>query len=153
MNTNAGTGQRVVPRRSGRGRKRERPQAAAPAYITRKIPYFEFLDEEGLVTLEDQADWLMQEIGLEFRGDPEALRLWKEAGADVNQTRVKLPRGMARELCKTIPSQFIQVARNPDRSVQIGGRAQVFGCVYGPLLCATSNEGAAMAPYRIWKIW
>ncbi len=132
MNTNAGTGQRVSPRRSGRGYKRERPQAAAPAYITRKIPYFEFLDEEGLVTLEDQADWLMQEIGLEFRGDPEALRLWKEAGADVNQTRVKLPRGMARELCRTIPSQFIQVARNPARSVQIGGRAQVFACVYGP---------------------
>ena len=132
MNTNAETGQRVSPRRSGRGQKRVRPQAAVPAYITRKIPYFEFLDEEGLVALEDQADWLMQEIGLEFRGDPEALRLWKEAGADVKDTRVKLPRGMARELCKTIPSEFIQVARNPARSVQIGGRAQVFACVFGP---------------------
>ncbi len=132
MNTDVETGQRVVSRRSGRGHKRERPQAAAPAYITRKIPYFEFLDEEGLVALEEQADWLMQEIGLEFRGNPEALRLWKEAGADVNGTRVKLPRGMARELCKTIPSEFIQVARNPARSVRIGGRAQVFACVFGP---------------------
>ena len=47
MNTE--TGRRVAKKRSGRGHKRERPQAAAPAYITRKIPYFEFLDEEGLI--------------------------------------------------------------------------------------------------------
>ena len=119
-------------RRSGRAQKRERIQIAAPAYIKRKIPYYEFLGEEGLVTLEQQADWLMQEIGLEFRGDPEALRIWKKAGADVKETRVKLPNGMARELCKTIPRKFIQHARNPANNVEIGGDSQVFACVYGP---------------------
>jgi trimethylamine--corrinoid protein Co-methyltransferase len=119
-------------RRSGRAQKRERIQIAAPAYIKRKIPYYEFLGEEGLVTLEQQADWLIQEIGLEFRGDPEALRIWKEAGADVRETRVKLPKGMARELCKTIPKKFIQHARNPANNVEIGGDSQVFACVYGP---------------------
>jgi hypothetical protein len=35
-------------RRSGRAQKRERIQIAAPAYIKRKIPYYEFLGEEGL---------------------------------------------------------------------------------------------------------
>ena len=119
-------------RRSGRGKKRDRVQQVAPAYIKRQIPYYEFLDEEGLVMLEDQADWLMQEIGLEFRGDPEALRIWKQAGADVTGTRVKLSKGMARELCKTIPHKFIQHARNPNNSVEIGGNSQVFACVYGP---------------------
>ncbi len=119
-------------RRSGRGNKRRRAAPTAPAYIKRQIPYYEFLGEEGLCTLEDQADWLMQEIGLEFRGDAEALRIWQKAGADVTDTRVKLPRGMARELCKTIPAKFIQVARNPANSVEIGGHSQVFACVYGP---------------------
>ena len=119
-------------RRSGRGKQRERAKIAAPAYIKRQIPYYEFLGEEGLVILEDQADWLIQEIGLEFLGDDEALRIWKEAGADVKNTRVKLPKGMARELCKTIPSKFIQHARNPAKSVEIGGTSQVFACVYGP---------------------
>ena len=60
------------------------------------------------------------------------MRIWKEAGADVKNTRVKLPKGMARELCKTIPSKFIQHARNPAKSVEIGGTSQVFACVYGP---------------------
>ena len=56
-------------RRVGRRTKRVRAAPTAPAYITRQIPYYEFLGEEGLVMLENQADWLMEEIGLEFRGD------------------------------------------------------------------------------------
>lgn len=63
--------------RGGRAAKKQRTEQTAPAYISRKIPFYEFLDEEGLVTLEKQADWLIQEIGLEFRGDDEALRIWK----------------------------------------------------------------------------
>ena len=122
----------VSHRRAGRRTKRVRVAPTTPAYIKRQIPYYEFLGEEGLVMLENQADWLMEEIGLEFRGDPEALRIWKEAGAEVRETRVKLPKGMARELCRTIPSKFVQVARNPGRSVEIGGKSQVFACVYGP---------------------
>ena len=39
--------------------------------------------EDGLVRLEDQADWLLAEIGIEFRDFPRALDLWREAGADV----------------------------------------------------------------------
>ncbi len=119
--------------RRGRGRPGEsRAVAPGPAYITRRIPYFEFLGEEGLARLEDQADWLIQEIGIEFRDDPEALRIWRDAGADVTETRVRLPRGAARELCKTAPSKFTQHARNPLRRVEIGEDCTVFAPVYGP---------------------
>ncbi len=89
------------PRRRGHGSARRRQRGtgpSAPAYVKRQIPYFPFADEEALVRLEDQADWLMQEVGLEFRDDQEALRIWREAGADVEGTRVKAPRGMIREL-------------------------------------------------------
>ncbi|MDH3219468.1 MAG: trimethylamine methyltransferase family protein, partial [Gammaproteobacteria bacterium] len=116
--------------RTGRGRSR--PQASTAAYITREIPFYEFLGEEGLVKLEEQADWIIQEIGLEFRDDPGALEIWKAAGADVKGTRVRLDRGAARELCRTAPREFVQHARNPARSVTIGGRSQVFAPVYGP---------------------
>jgi len=115
-----------------RRESRQRETIPAPAYIKRKIPFYEFLDEEGLVKLEDQADWLMQEIGMEFRDDPKALEIWKSGGADVDGTRVKLEKGMARELCKTIPEKFTQLARNPAKSVEIGGNSQVFAPVYGP---------------------
>lgn len=115
-----------------RGRKRrERKTIATPAYITRKIPYYEFLNEEGLVRLEEQADWIIQEIGLEFRDDREALAIWKKAGADVSETRVRLPKGMARDLCKTAPGSFMQHARNKTRNVMIGGDHAVFAPVYG----------------------
>ena len=116
----------------GRRKRRERgKRPSAPPYVKRQIPFFPFADEEALVRLEDQADWLIQEVGLEFRDDEEALRIWREAGADVEGTRVKAPRGMIRELCATAPSEFTQLARNPARSVRIGGTNQVFAPVYG----------------------
>ena len=76
----AGRG-RSSGRRRG-GRSRERAQVAAPAFVKRQIPFYEFLGEEGIVKLEEQADWIIQEIGLEFRDDPKALEIWKAAGAD-----------------------------------------------------------------------
>ena len=119
-------------RRDGPSRRtRQDKRPSAPPYVKRRIPFFSFADEEALVRLEDQADWLIQEIGLEFRDDEEALRIWREAGADVEGTRVKAPRGMIRELCRTAPAEFTQRARNPERSVRIGGSNQVFAPIYG----------------------
>ncbi len=135
---------------SGRGRQSARRAArraggsagpAGPGDVTRALPWYECLDEDSLVRLEDQADWLLQEVGIEFRGDPEALRIWREAGADVAGTRVRLPAGMARALCRTAPAEFTQVARNPVRSVRIGGRHQVFAPVYGPPFVRCREKG------------
>lgn len=122
-------------RSSRRSTRRDRGTSTAgaqgPAYVTRALPFYEMLDEEALVRLEAQADYIIQDIGLEFREDDEALRLWREAGADVNGTRVRAAGDLIRSLCQTAPSEFTQVARNPERSVQIGGTAQVFAPVYG----------------------
>jgi len=101
-------------------------------YINRRIAVYEVLDEEGLSLIESNADKVLEEIGIEFRDDPEALSLWKEAGADVRGERVHFPKGLCRTLLKTAPEVFTQHARNPERSVQIGGKATVFAPVYGP---------------------
>lgn len=123
------------PRRKRRRRGKETAvtkDVAIVPYIKREIPFYAFLEEEGLVKLEQQADWIMREIGIEFRDDPKALEIWKRAGAEVKGTRVRLDTGMARQLCSTAPASFTQHARNPKRSVEIGGRSQVFAPVYGP---------------------
>jgi trimethylamine--corrinoid protein Co-methyltransferase len=138
---------RAGGRRRG-GRARERQQTVAPAYVKRQIPFYEFLGEEGIIKLEDQADWIIQEIGLEFRDDPKALEIWKAAGADVKGTRVRLERGMARELCKTAPAEFTQHARNPDRNVRIGGISQVFAPVYGPPFVRDLEGGRRYGSYQ-----
>ena len=126
-------------RRSARG---QRKVIATPAYIKRVLPFFDPLDEEQLVRLEQQADWLIQEKGIAFKGDPVALDIWRKAGADVGaDDKVRLPKGMARELCKTIPCEFEQVARNPAKSVRIGGKNQVFAAVYGPPFVRDLEKG------------
>jgi len=101
-------------------------------YIKRRIGVYEVLDEEGLALIEANADTVLEEVGIEFRDDAEALELWRQAGADVRGERVHFPKGLCRSLLRTAPSVFTQHARNPERSVQIGGDATVFAPVYGP---------------------
>jgi trimethylamine---corrinoid protein Co-methyltransferase len=101
-------------------------------YIRRAIKPYEVLDEEGISLIEANADRVLEEIGIEFRDDAEALALWKDAGAEVKGERVHFPKGLCRELLKTAPAQFTQHARNPAKSVEIGGNNTVFAPVYGP---------------------
>ena len=126
-----------APSREGRrGRDARRTQrlqsrSASIPFITRKVPTTEILSEEGLVLIESNAERLLEEIGCEFRDYPRALALFKEAGCDITGTRVRFPRGLARKLVATAPRQFTQAARNPERSVPIGGDSLVFAPVYG----------------------
>ncbi len=108
----------------------EVPSPASP-HVLRRLPHFDPLDEETIIRLEAQVNWLIQEIGIEFRDDPEAHRIWQEAGADVTGTRVRADAGWIRALCAKAPREFAQVARNPERSVVIGGNNQVFAPIYG----------------------
>ena len=130
MSPRAGRG-RLTGRRAERRRGAGNPGSVAPGHVTRTIPHYAFLDEEALVRMEDQAEWILQEVGIEFRDDASALQIWRDAGADVQGTRVRTPRGMARALCGTAPGSFEQLARNPARTVTIGGNHQVFAPVYG----------------------
>jgi trimethylamine--corrinoid protein Co-methyltransferase len=112
--------------RTGGGIKQRR-------FIERKIPVFEILSEEGLEIIENNAETILEEVGIEFRDDPEALSILKEGGCDVKGQRVRFPRGFCRKMIQeNAPSTFTQHARNPERSVQIGGKATVFAPVYGP---------------------
>ena len=114
-------------------------------HITRKIPVYEALSEEGLSLIETNADTILEEIGIEFREDQEARALLKGAGADVQGELVRFPRGLCRELIKTAPSEFTQHARNPERSVRIGGLNTVFAPVYGPPFVTDMDQGRRYA--------
>jgi trimethylamine--corrinoid protein Co-methyltransferase len=136
-------------RASGRDAKRAARAARAGAtvpYITRRIPYYEVLDEEGLATLERNADTILEEVGIDYRDDPEAIEIWKAAGADVRGERVHCPRGMCRTLIqKSAPREFTQHARNPARSVRIGGKNTVFAPAYGSPFVRNLDEGRRYA--------
>src|SRR5919201_499501 len=92
-----------APRRGAGGRaarlaERLHAHIERTPFLTRTMQPFEVLGEEGLELLEHNADTILEEVGLEFRGDPEAIRLLREAGADVDGERVRFPRGMSRQI-------------------------------------------------------
>jgi trimethylamine---corrinoid protein Co-methyltransferase len=136
-------------RPSGRDAKRAARTARSAAFvpfITRKIPCYEVLSEEGLALMEHNADTILEEIGIDFRDDPEAIAIWKAAGADVKGERVHFARGMCRSLVqKTAPAEFTQHARNPARSVIIGGQNTVFAPAYGSPFVRNLDEGRRYA--------
>jgi trimethylamine--corrinoid protein Co-methyltransferase len=128
-------------RRAERGAARI--EAAAP--ILRAIPEFEILNAEALEIIERNAETVLEEIGVVFSENPAALERWRAAGADVRDARVRIPRGLARKLCATAPSSFVQAARNPARSVTIGGKNTVLAPVYGPPFVRDINGGRRYA--------
>jgi trimethylamine--corrinoid protein Co-methyltransferase len=129
----------ATPTRRARGgggaaRRAERTAVSfeTAKYIQRNIPNFEILTEEALCIIEANAEQILEEVGVNFLDNPAALKRWKDAGADIDGERVRIPKGLARKLCATAPSSFTQHARNSERNVVIGGNNLVLAPVYGP---------------------
>lgn len=105
--------------------------ALASPFVQRRLPFFDVLDEEQIAALEGQVDWLLQEVGIAFRDDPEAIRIWRAAGVKIEGDIIRAPADWVRAQCAKAPRAFVQLARNPARSVTIGGNNQVFAPIYG----------------------
>jgi trimethylamine--corrinoid protein Co-methyltransferase len=88
------------------------------------------ISTEGLEIIEHNADRILAEIGIEIQHEATIDR-FRDAGASVDGTRVRFEPGLVRSLVATAPASFTQHARNPARSVQIGGSATVFAPAYG----------------------
>lgn len=120
--------------RSGGGAARRAARLHAPLlYLpnaVRNIPTYEVLKVEGLERIDDAAMGILETIGIEFRDDRSA-EIWRQAGADVVGHRIRIPRQLIRRLITTVPEEFAYHARNPERTVRVGGRNMVFGPAYG----------------------
>ena len=137
--------------RRGRGGRDERLAASkvvvkSAPYIKRKIPFFEVLDEEGLQLIENNADTILEETGIEFRDMPEALDILKQGGAEIDGVTVRFPRGLCRSIIQaSAPKEYTQHARNPERNVQIGGKNTVFVPAYGSPFVYDIDKGRRYA--------
>ncbi len=131
--------------RAARVARRACEAAAISADFLRKIPAYELLGEDALEKLESHADWILQEIGIEFRGDAEALALFKDAGASVDGCRVRFDPGHARALCSTAPETFRMEGRDPASSITLGGDNVVFMPAYGPPFVTDLDNGRRYA--------
>jgi trimethylamine--corrinoid protein Co-methyltransferase len=151
--TEAAISERRVRGGGGAARRAERTAVSVETakYIERNVPNYEVLTEEALDVIERNAETILAEIGVNFVDNPAALQRWRDAGAEIEGERVRIPRGLARKLCSTAPSQFTQHARNPERNVVIGGKNLVLAPVYGPPFVRDAEGGrryATMADFE-----
>ena len=125
-----------------------RPIMRQAPYIMRNIETMSVLSLEGLEIIEANADRILAETGMEFRDDPEVIAIFAEAGCDVDGERVRFEPGFCRGInSQNAPSEFMQMARNPERSVQIGGKASVLCPSWGPPFVHDQDRGRRYATY------
>ncbi|WP_417587071.1 trimethylamine methyltransferase family protein [Pararhodobacter oceanensis] len=117
----------------------------SPIYHRRKIPAYAMLDDAALGRIEDHADWILHNIGIEFHDDQTALDLFAAAGAQVEGTRVRFEPGLVRALCATAPRQFRLHARNPKNTVTLGGDDVVLMPGYGSPFVSDLERGRRYA--------
>ena len=138
-------------RRRGGGRAARQAQRATAdlafnTHVQRTLSPVNVLDDEGLAQIESNAETILSEVGVAFQDFPRALELWREAGAEVDGEIVRFPRGMCREIVQAnAPAVYIQHARNPARSVPIGGDATVFAPNYGSPFVTDLDDGRRYA--------
>ena len=89
------------------------------------------LSEDELAFVQDRSLRVLEEIGVEFLHEGALARL-AAAGADVDSRRVRFDRALIAEAVARAPAGFRLHARNPARSVVIGGRHIAFCPVASP---------------------
>ncbi|WP_435140329.1 trimethylamine methyltransferase family protein [Pseudopelagicola sp. nBUS_19] len=138
------THKRARRSRSGRIRNRSaqpghNPHLEVP-FITRKIKPYEILEEDQLDQIEVTSERIMEEIGIEFRDDPEVVELFRERGVRVKKApktvgteawRLRFEPGLVRDILSAAPERFTQHARNPKNTIEVGTDATVFLPSYG----------------------
>jgi trimethylamine---corrinoid protein Co-methyltransferase len=101
------------------------------------LPRYEILDEAALGELERGWRRIVSELGIEFL-HPDALEYLRGAGQEVEGELVRFDPDWILEQVAKAPPEFDLQARNPERTVHIGGNHMVFSAVYG---CPFVREG------------
>jgi trimethylamine--corrinoid protein Co-methyltransferase len=102
-----------------------------------RLPRYEILSEDAMSVLDRGWRRIVSEIGIEFLLD-DALDEFRRAGQKVDGQRVILDPDFLLEQVAKAPREFDLQARNPERTVHIGGDHMVFASVYG---CPFVREG------------
>ncbi len=95
-----------------------------------RMPRYEILSPDAIGVLDKGWRRIVSEIGVQF-AKPEATDLFRKAGQSVDGEVVKLDPEFVLEQVAKAPAEFDVQARNPARSVHIGGDQMAFGAVYG----------------------
>ncbi|MGD8465724.1 MAG: trimethylamine methyltransferase family protein [Anaerolineae bacterium] len=102
--------------------------------------YFEILTAEEIEQIHQASMRLLEKVGVEFPYDG-ALDIFQKHGVKTEGTRVYLTEDQLMKALETVPSQFTIHARNPERSVTVGGGRPVFVPGYGAPFLVDAEVG------------
>ena len=100
----------------------------------------DYLSGEQVEAIHEQAMTILEEIGVDFLHE-RARELLQKAGMKVEDNRVRFDRGFVLEQVQKTPPTFDLQARNPKRSVVLGGDNVVTAPVYGPPFVTDLERG------------
>jgi trimethylamine--corrinoid protein Co-methyltransferase len=110
---------------------RQGSKAAGITQPLRRIPPYELLNKDGLDRIHQASLTILDEVGILFL-DQEARQILRDHGARADGETVFFPPDLVEQYLGHAPASFTQLARNPARSVTIGGDYLCFAPVYGP---------------------
>ena len=152
-NADSAASERRSRRGGGGAEARRAARSGVPArqltYIKRNIPIYEVLSEEGLSLIEANAETVLQEIGIDFRDDAEALDMWKHGRAPTSRaTGCASPRDWCGRSSRRRRANSPNMRATRSGSVIVGGKNTVFAPVYGPPFVRNLDEGPALCDDR-----
>ena len=110
------------------------------AQVPRPYAPIEVLSSDHIAAIHHAALRVLAEIGLKVL-EPRARALFAQAGAEVADQTVRFDPGLIMERLATVPARFTLAARNPHRSLRIGGNDSVFASVGGPAYVMDNDRG------------
>ena len=130
--------QRRRPARNARvsGELHQRPFGR----VIRPYKPIEVLSADHVAALHETALKVLRDIGMRVLED-NAREKFRAAGAQIDGDNVRLDPAMVAEHLKTVPKTFTLAARNPARSLHIGGDDVVFASVGGPAYVMDNDRG------------
>jgi len=136
-------------------RRRKRRTAGVPEkqslpwkQIRNSLAPIEPLSADEIESIHQASLRVLAELGMKVT-DLEARKIYAEGGGRVNDSEemVYLDPEMVAEVIKTVPAEYIHNARNPNKSVTIGGNHITFSGVGGPAFVSDLDRGRRPGTY------
>lgn len=135
------TGRPENRRRPGRGGRVAGAVRQLPfGQVPRHLPPVEPLSADQVAAIHDAALTVLRDTGMRVL-DGAARAAFAGAGAQVSGDRVRLDPGLVAERLRTVPASFVLEARNPAKSLRLGGQDIVFASVGGPAYVMDNDRG------------
>ncbi|MBT8200577.1 MAG: trimethylamine methyltransferase family protein, partial [Acidimicrobiia bacterium] len=136
-------------RRRGRAAKLAADKIVASVPQPRmRVPTYDLASPDQLDLIHDMSMRILEEAGIAFY-DEESLSILREHGASVgDDSIVRFDRNLIESYVARTPAQWEHTARNPDKSVIIGGDHVVFAPVVGPPFVHDIERGRRESTYE-----